>query len=225
LKAEVIVEVQNDEIDLRDVVKVIKKRWMLIVFPALIAALFAGIVVHSMPKKYESYSLLRIGHIGATPFESIASIKEIMNSSVVRQEVVGKLKDGSKVSVDTLNDRVKYEELSDLLKIRASGSTPEKAEELAQASTDLLLNRHQILYANAQKDVDQTLKYIKNTVSPVPLGVSMNDMRIEPTRLEVPPVINNKPLPNKAKVAAIAVFFALMLLDILIAFYIEGEEK
>jgi LPS O-antigen subunit length determinant protein (WzzB/FepE family) len=219
------VEVQNDEIDLRDVVRVIRNRWKLIILPAVVASLLVGIVMKSMPKQYESYALIKIGHVGNKEIESVASITEIMNSLAIRKEIAAKMRIDNADYVNALEGMLKYKNSSELLEIRSNGRTPAQSHELAQAATGIVLNRHSMLFGNAKKDIDQTLRYVKQTVNPMPLSIGINDIRMEPTRIEVPPVVNSEPKQGKTEITIIAILLVVMLLDMFIAFYNEGKEK
>jgi hypothetical protein len=219
------VEVQNDEIDLRDVVRVIRNRWKLICLPALAVSLLGGVVMKSMPKQYESYSLVRIGHVGNKEIESVASITEIMNSLAIRREIAAKMRIDKADYVNALTGMLKYKNSSELLEIRSNGQTPAQAHELAQAATGIVLNRHSMLFANAKKDIDQTLRYVKQTVNPMPLSIGINDIRLEPTRIEVAPILSNQPKQSKTMIVVLAIFAVVALLDMLVAFYLEGKDN
>jgi hypothetical protein len=179
----------------------------------------------SMPKQYESYALIRIGHVGDKEIESIASVAEIMNSLAIRKEIAGKMQIQKADYVNALAGLLKYKNTSELMEIRSLGQTPEQAHALAQAATGVVLSRHAVLFANAKKDIDQTLRYVKQTVNPMPLSIGIKEIRMEPTRIEVPAILDDQPKQSKTKIVVLSVFFAMLLLDMLVALYLQGKEE
>jgi hypothetical protein len=216
-------ETQDQEISLQDIIKVLQKRWKIILLPALAGAVLAAGLSKTIPKQYESYALLRIGYSGSRPLESTASLSEIMNTIPNLQKIAAKVNNTS--NGRTLKDIVKYEDKADLLRISAQAETPEKARELVQTATDMVMERERLLYEDAEKQLATLVKYVRETLRPVPLSSGINELMMRPYFVEVAPVLDTEPLKTKTKVIVIGVFIALMFMDILIAFYREGAEK
>lgn len=219
-------ELEEKEISLNEIVSVLIKRWKLIVVPSIIAALISAIYVLSLPKVYESYALLKLGNIGEKQIETVASIKEVMSSLPIRIEIVSRLKDNNDSKfVESLKDAIIYEDASGFLRIKANGKNPEKAAELVKVTTDIIYSRHQSFYEYAQKELYSTVERIRDFACPIPLTTGIAEFKIEPTRVEIPAIINPTPVGEKKKIVVLTTFFSVLFLNILIAFYLEGRKK
>jgi LPS O-antigen subunit length determinant protein (WzzB/FepE family) len=216
-------EQQDQEISLQDIFKVFRKRWKIIVLPALATAVLAAGISWLMPRQYESYAFLRLGCNGTKALEDAGATNEIMKSLPNLMKIAEKVKIQGRERIS--EDIVKYESKGDLLKISARAKTPEKAQELVATSMDLVMERHRLLYEDAEKQLATMVKYVRETLHPVPLSSGINELIIRPSSIEVGPVLDNEPVRTKTKVILVLVFVAVLFMDTLVAFYFEGTEK
>ncbi|HEX2974397.1 MAG TPA: Wzz/FepE/Etk N-terminal domain-containing protein [Bacteroidales bacterium] len=205
----------EQEISIQEIIDIIKRQWRLIIIPAILASIVAAGISLSLPKEYESYSLLRIGYAGTKPYDSVASVKVIMNSSPFVEQI--KQKSGLN-DVDSL----KYTETDTLLKVSARASDPEDAQKMVKTATELIIERHRRINEYSEQRLGRMVTYVKEILRPVPLSAGLDEFMVEPTRIEVPPLIMKEPIKVKVKLIVLLVFFGVLFVDILVAFYKEG---
>ncbi len=219
-------EPDQQEISLDEIFQIIKIHWKIILFPAFIASFLVWFIMGASPKVYESYSLLKIGCIGSAPFESISSLKDIMQSLPMRQEIAEKLNEKDNLKfISSINSSIEYSDQSGLLKIRNTNTSAVRAAEVVRGVTEIIIQRHRKMYSDAQQDLDNLLKYVKKTIDPIPLSSGVSEFRLTNTEIMVPPFINTEPMPVKIKQTVIIVFIVSMFCCTLISFILEGRKK
>lgn len=216
----------EQEISLDEIIQVIIKHWKLIIFPSFIIAILFGIFLSFQPKPYDSFSLLKVGNAGGAPFESAASVKNIMQSFPVRQQIAEKLNERDNLRfISAINSSIEYTDEGGLLKIRAVDIKPERAAEMVKVAADIIILRHEEMYNKAQEETDKVLQYVKKTVNPIPLSVSIGEFKATKTEVTVLPFVNKEPMPTKRKLVVIMVFFGVFFITILMSFILEGRKK
>ncbi len=219
-------EGNKDEISLDDLIVTLKQQWKVILLPAVAAALGVFFVFRMKPAQYEAYSLIRIGINGPKAFESPASLKAIMVSEPMVEEIAKRMASRSlPLEQEYIQKRVFYEDMSDLLKVSARTDSKEKSLLLVRSAIDVLYERHQNLYAGALKELEVIVRYIRTVVNPVPLSSGLSEFRIEPTKIEVVPFAERNPLPKRAKFAAMIAFSVTLVLCLFAAFYLQGKKS
>jgi len=225
-------ENEEIEISLQDITKVLKKRWKLIIIPAILAAIITALIGFFSHKTYESYAILKIGYSGSKSIESIPELNVIMQSLPMLKEIAGKLDvadldiaDNDEDFALSLKKTLFYQDSSGLLQISASASTPQKAQKKIQVVMDIIVDRHKLLYEASEKRINKAVRYVKETISPVPLSSGINEFISELTCVEVSPVLLVKPVPRKIKNKVVTVFIIVLFLSIVGSFYLEGKEN
>jgi len=214
------------EISLDDIIQVVKKHWKLILFPAMIVTIITGILLSIQPNSYESYSLIKIGSVGNTQIETVSTIKDVMGSLPMRQQIAEKLNEKDEIGFTrALKSRIEYTDEEGLLKIRTTDVKPTRAAEIVRVVTEMILKRHEIIYSNAENDLDKVLKYVKQTINPIPLSSGINEFKITRTDVLVPAFISVDPVPKKRVQAIITVFAIMLFINTIVSFIIEGRKK
>ena len=216
---------EEQEIKLSDIMAVFKKQWKFIIIPSIAVALIAFGYVKTLPKSYESYSLVRIGGSQTKPFESIGTINAIMQSYPQRAAIVQQMKSTEPPNTpEALEDLLVYTDESGLLKISAAAASPVKAAELVNIATSLTVTRHQQLLVEAKTGSDALVEYVKSTVKPVSIiSTSITEYRYSPSVVEIPAVVSKKPVASKNKTIPVAAFFLVFFIMTLSAFYRQSS--
>jgi len=214
------------EISLADIFRVLKTRWKLILFPALITAVLFGTFLARQPKSYKSYSLVKIGSAGGAPIESVPTISNIMGSFPMRQQIAEKLNEKDNTPfIEGLELSIEYSDEAGLLKIQAVDRKPLRAAEMVRVVTEMIIERHDIIYSKNQNDLDMVLKYVKKTISPIPLSCGITEFKITKSEIMVPAFVNAYPVHTKRRQTLIMVFFAVLFGTIILSFVLEGRKK
>lgn len=150
----------DEEVDLRDYVNLVRKRWLSIVLIAGIITLVAGIVSFLKPSAYESYSFIKIGQTEKGPLEVIETTIELTMSESTLTEI------GKPVekTASEIKGSIKIEKTGELLRIVTQGSSPEEAFKLNQAVNKYILDRHQKLFSRAQSFVENYIKEMQELI-------------------------------------------------------------
>lgn len=138
----------ENEVDLRDYLRVIAKRkWIIIsVFLAAVAA--SGVVSFLLPPVYEVTSILQIGKLhvgekGEKPIEGINTICEALRGEIVLTETIKRLK--LDIVPQELKGKIKVEPIkgTELIRITVKENDPQKAAQIANAIPGVLIEEHQ----------------------------------------------------------------------------------
>jgi uncharacterized protein involved in exopolysaccharide biosynthesis len=119
----------DDEIDLRDIFRVLWKRRLLVIGVFLVAALVAGAISFSMSPVYKVSSIIAVGNFEDPVYTTQASAKSIMLSDEFLQEVFEQVRPNATDEFRTFKESVKVEPVKDSDRlIEISIETPEKQE-------------------------------------------------------------------------------------------------
>jgi len=217
--------IEEREISLQDITNILKNYWKLIVIPSVLAACIALIISSRMSKTYESYSLLKVGFTGSQSLETASSTQAIMDSWPMRKRIAEEINAtmGGNQILTTFGGTIVCEDISGFLKIKVYADSPQKAAQYTQIVTKVVFERHQALYNESQKRMRELIKTVREIIQPIPLSAGINELRSEPTRIEVGPQPNDNPVaPDKKKIVSVT-FFSVLFLNILLAFYLESR--
>jgi hypothetical protein len=149
-----------------------------------------------------------------------------MKSLPIRQEIANRLNEGKNPKfVRGINSSIEYTDETGLLKIKTINKDPSKAAEIITVVDDLIIKRHEIMYLHAQEELDKLLKYVKQTINPVPLSSGINDLKLTRTEIMVPSFIDKEPVPTKNRLIVIVVFIVIIFINTLLSFMLEGRKK
>lgn len=211
---------EENEIELKDILRVFKKKWLMILLPAVVIAGLAHVFLVLQPNVYESYAIIRIGRSGTGQFESVDAINEIMSSGPMFSEICTKAGVGPGKFT-----KIDFKEASGYLKIIAKANSPEMAVKLVQVSSDMLLKRHTEFYKHSQERIKNAVLFVKETIKPVPISSGINEFMLEPTSVLVPAVFDSEPKDSDKIAKPLLVFFLVCFVDLLIAIYVERRKE
>ena len=169
----------EDEIDLRDIFRVLWKRRLLIIGVFMVAVLVAGVISFAMPSVYKISTLIAVGNFDDPVYTSQASMKNVMLSDEFSQEVFEDISPNATESeFRTFKDSVKVEPVKDSDRlIEISVETPKRQEGLKAIETMIGL------YANRSEDSYNKQKKILSDQLAVTLQrLNVIDMEINQTR-------------------------------------------
>lgn len=119
----------DDEIDLRDIFRILWKRRLLIIGVFAIAVLMAGVISFTMPSVYRVSSIVAMGNFEDPVYTTQASAKSIMLSDQFLQEVFQQLPNTTISEFKRFKGTVKVESVKDSDRlIEISIETPDRQE-------------------------------------------------------------------------------------------------
>jgi len=158
----------EDEIDLRDYINVIKKRkWsILIIFG--VAVIAAGVISMLLPLTFEAKSLIEIGQIKKETIEKVNDINAIFSGDLTIQKIKEKLDLPVETTIGILATKFDILEIkgniagekSKLMEIKGRANTPEQAVEIVNVINEMILERHKNLFVQAEKTINIELETI-----------------------------------------------------------------
>lgn len=160
----------EDEIDLRDYINVLRKRKTAILTIVLIGLIVAGIISKTMPKIYETSSLIRMGKIPT--IEEPINVQEILLSGAVIKQVNEKLVLENEQKINKNNIDVEIIQKSDLVKIKARAKNPEKSIQIVNTLNEIILNKHNQLF-------EQHVLQMNNNIEKLNVDVKIYEQEIK----------------------------------------------
>ena len=149
---------EEKEVDLRDYINMVKKRWKIILIIFLVSTITSGVVSFLLPKTYEVSALVRIGRMRNNLLEEPSTTIEIFKTRPVLEKVAEGL--GGPVTQEKLGElasKISMKEKTDLLEIKGRGETPEEATRLVNGVTAVLLDRHGQIFEQAKIILEEYL--------------------------------------------------------------------
>ncbi|HBU69951.1 MAG TPA: hypothetical protein DEE98_06150 [Elusimicrobia bacterium] len=215
---------EEQELTIEDVIRVFVKRWKLIFLPVILVAFTAFVYNMYPPKVYKSVSLLKIGLDGNRYLEPVYSLDKVMHSTPQLIEVAKLLKiNMDSDTLKTLASSVEFKDLNGYVEIIVTDDNPQYAFMIADAFTKVLYRRHQVLYLNAKSNMKSLIIDVKELLRPIPLSSGVSELRVVPTTVEVPAIINDKPVEIKRKPIVMTMSLIALLITTILAFYIERK--
>ena len=150
----------EDEIDLRDYINVlIKRKWGILSIFA-IAVIIAVIISLILPLTFQASNLVEIGRIKKVNLQSHTGIQSVFRRGTVLKQIKTKLEQplglSETTSIESIAGMFDVKESlggekSGFIEIQGRSDTPEKAVEVVNAVTEILLTYHQNIFAEAKK--------------------------------------------------------------------------
>lgn len=150
----------EEEIDLIDYIKVIIKRWKLILTIFLVAVFVSAGLSFTMPKTYQAEALVKTGKAEGKVLENTTETVELFKESF--PEVT-----------------LSIPKSTNLLKIKALGETPQKALNRVNNTVDALLARHQEIYNKAKLSLEENIADIKNGLAETKVDIENLEKKIK----------------------------------------------
>jgi len=171
---------EEKEVDLRDYINMVRKRWKIILIIFLVFTITSGVVSFLLPKTYQASSLIRIGRMRDTLLEEPSTTIEIFKT----RPVLGKVAEGLGVPVTEeklgeLASKIKMREKSELLEIKGRGETPEEAMRLVNGVIAVLLQRHEQIFERAKVILEEYLASGKERLKEMEKEIDMLQKKIE----------------------------------------------
>ena len=165
---------EEEEIDLRDYLRVIKQRRKGIIAIFIIVVALTVIISLIVPSTYESKSLLKIGLLNKAPLESTISAKTILQQKDNLTLIAQQLDIFDQQEILDLTDRFDIDAIkdTDLFEIKGRGKTPTDSVNLTNLVKNKLLVHQQELFTEGKKSlelaitqIEQKIKENKNYIS------------------------------------------------------------
>ncbi|MCF7906860.1 hypothetical protein K9K85_01090 [Patescibacteria group bacterium] len=186
---------EEDEIDLRDYIKVLcKRKWQ-------IASIFGGIVIFSIiislliTPVFQASNLIEVGKIKGDPIQSLNTINSVFSRETVLQQVKNKIKEPLALSEGATTNQVaqmfdikenengeNQDKFSKFIEIQGRAHTPEQAVTVVQAVSDILLTYHNNIFSEAEKNYETELATIVSEKEKTEKNITKTNEEI--TRLE-----------------------------------------
>ena len=171
---------EEKEVDLRDYLNMVKKRWKIIVGIFLAATVTSGVVSFLLPRTYESTAMVRIGRMRDNLLEKPPTVIEIFKTEAILEKVAEELDSPfGKEKPQKLASKINMKEKSGLLKIRGRAETPEEALKLVNGVTAVLLKRHEQIFERARMILQEYLASGKKRLVEIKKEIEMLRKKIE----------------------------------------------
>ena len=145
----------DDEIDLRDYINVVIKRKWCILSIFAVAVIAAVVISMLLPLTFEASNLVEVGQIKGSSLQSHADIQSVFNRGTVLKQIKAKLEQllelPETISTSAIAGMFDIKKSEGFIEIQGRSDAPEKAVEVVNAVTDILLTYHQYIFAEAEK--------------------------------------------------------------------------
>jgi len=171
---------EEKEVDLRDYINMLKKRWKIILIIFLVFTITSGVVSFLLPKTYESVAMVQIGRTRDKLLEEPFTVMEIFKRKPILEEVAKELNVlTTQEKLGQLASKIKMKEKSGLLEIRGRGETPEEAVKLVNGVTAVLLQRHEQIFERAKVILEEYLASGKKRLFEIEKEINMLQKKID----------------------------------------------
>jgi uncharacterized protein involved in exopolysaccharide biosynthesis len=171
---------EEKEVDLRDYLNMVKRRWKIILGIFLVATITSGVVSLLLPKTYEASAMLRIGRTRNTLLEEPSTVIEIFDTEPILEKVAEELNMPLTLEKSRgLASKIKMREKSGLLEIRGRGENPEEAMKLVNGVTSVLLKRHEQIFERAKVILEEYLVSSKERLAEMEKEIEMLQKKID----------------------------------------------
>jgi len=171
---------EEKEVDLRDYLRMIKKRWKIIVGIFLAATITSGVVSFLLPRTYEVSAMVRIGRARDRLLEGPSTVIEIFKTKAILEKVAEELDIPPQGKESQgLASKIKMKEKSGLLEIRGRAETPEEALKLVNGVTTVLLNRHEQIFERAKVILEEYLASGKQRLAEIEKEIEILRKKID----------------------------------------------
>ncbi|MEA3295921.1 MAG: Wzz/FepE/Etk N-terminal domain-containing protein [Patescibacteria group bacterium] len=162
-----ISDIDADEIDLMDYVKIIFKRKYLIFGIFFLSMLCAGVFSFFMPKVYEINTMIEIGGIKNEKTQKIEIIEqptqlvEKINSDVYGVEIRNKLQISE---AEYAKIKIENSKNTNLVKLTIKSSDIEKSKNILQGINGLILAEHQEIIENKKQLLEKDIELLEKDI-------------------------------------------------------------
>jgi len=171
---------EEKEVDLRDYIYMVKKRWKIILVIFLVSTITSGVVSFLLPKTYEALAMVKIGRMKESLLEEPSTVIEILKTKPMLEKVAEKLNIPlTQEKLGELLSKIRLREKSGLLEIKGKGETPEEALKLVNGVTVVLLKRHEQIFERAKKILDEYFASGKERLSEMEKEIDMLQKKID----------------------------------------------
>lgn len=171
---------EEKEVDLRDYVNMVKKRWKIILIIFLVATITSGVVSFLLPRTYESTALIRIGRLRDNLLEEPSTIIEIFKTKAMLEKVTEEIDIPlSRKESQELASKIKIKEKSGLLEIRGRAETPEEAVKLVNGVTAVFLRRHEQIFERGKLILEEYIASGKGRLVEMEKEIEILQKKIE----------------------------------------------
>lgn len=171
---------EEKEVDLRDYINMVKRRWKIIFIIFLAATITSGVVSFLLPKTYEASAMVEIGRMRNKLLEEPSTVIEIFKTKPILVKVAEELNvPPTKQKLAELASEIKMREKSGLLEIKGKGKTPEEAVKLVNGVIAALLKRHEHIFERAKVILEEYLASGKERLVEMEKEIGMLQKKID----------------------------------------------
>ena len=171
---------EEQEIDLRDYLRVLKKRFGLVVWITIGCAVISVLIALILPTVYESSAIIEPAKINNVSVETSA-VGELLFKNPLNPYLKGIAEQMGLKEKEAYNLSQKFK-MSDKLgyiQITAKGKTPEEAKKLVDVIISLILKRHEELVGNALEISNDDMYNLKEQLSTVKSEIEQLTKKIQ----------------------------------------------
>ena len=168
----------EDEIDLRDYLKIIKKRIIGIIIILIVAIAATAGFSFFMPKIYEVNTSLEIGKIGKELLEAPTQLIEKIKENIYGVEGVPKME-------------VENPKGTSLIKIKGESKDPENAKTVLEEMNELILADHEEKIKLKKETIEKNIEGTENNIKSIQNDIELTKNKIKPIDSDIYR-INNK---------------------------------
>ena len=161
-----MVEMQEEEIDLREYINVLLKRKGVIILIFLIAVIAAALVSYfAISPIYQSSAIFSVAQIDSRAVINITESLEIMRSNILLDEVINRM--DLEISAGQLKSQIEVKNLkgTNFIEVSIVADLPEKAKNLAENITEVFIKQNQGKYREKVKLVEDRLKTLEEQIA------------------------------------------------------------
>jgi len=171
---------EEKEVDLRDYINMIRKRWKIILIIFLVSMVTSGGVSFLLRRTYEASAMVRIGKMRNSLLEEPSTVIEIFDTKPILERIAEELNiPPTQGKLGELASMIKMREKSGLLEIRGRGRTPEEAMKLVNGLVTVLLKRHEQIFEQAKLILDEYLASGNERLAEMEKEIEMLQKKIE----------------------------------------------
>ena len=159
---------EEQEIDLRDYLRVLKKRWRLVVGITIGCAVISAVYSLLLPKVYQAAALIEPAKIQKTPIETAATLELLYKNPLnpYLKKIVKEMNLKEWQGYGLVND-FEIKDKAGFLQIVGRAKAPEESKKLVDVICSLILKRHSELMLDALKIASEETDNIRNQMSSV----------------------------------------------------------
>ena len=173
---------EEKEVDLRDYINMVKKRWKIILIIFLVSIVTSGVVSFLLPKTYEASALVRIGKMRDTVLEEPPTVIEVFKTKPILEKVAEELNippTQEKLQELASKIKIKTKGKSGLLEIKGRWETPQEAMRLVNGVTVVLMQRHERIFEQGKLILEEYLASGKQRLVEMEKEIDMLQKKIE----------------------------------------------